>query len=706
MGATLTESFEYELSDGDTAKEGTDTATLTITITGGEPQAGSIVPEDHNGSGDTNGHNAVSEKGLRPGASDESHIVSGSIAVSADSGIASVTIGGRSIPLDELKGASTGTPLTIEMDHGTLEIVGFTPKAGEDVDAPREGSIEYRYTLRARVDHFQPADDEARVDEVGVGVQGRVGAPGVGSLKIQIEDDVPEAVADTADVVTWTPTAAGNVYGNDTIGADAPHADGPVTGVEAGDTRGAVSGGLGADGVAGTYGKLILNTDGSYSYSLDQEHPDVKGLTGGQTLVDIFTYTITDADGDTATATLTITIRGNSVPVAEPDVRTTPEDTPVSGNVIFAGGDGDTPDRDPDDDPLKVTQIVVDADGDGTPETWAVDPATPLHVTIDGKGSLEIRADGSYTFTPVPDWHGDVPPVTYTVTDGKGGEATSTLTITVTPVDDTVNDRDTTIVNVPVTVEPLENDSFSGESPTVSVEPGDGPLNGTVVVHPDGSITYTPEPGFVGEDTFTYTVESGGTIETATVTITVSPRPVVPVQPPAPEESVEPDEPVDPEEPMEPEEPGEPEEHPDPEEPAAPSEPLDPQQPGQEPPVAPGDRDPQEDVRYQHPVMNGSNGSVPGGAGRTQRQRCPFARGSILVAAGRGGQPVHRRGSGAGPQPVRRTCRSFGTAPVDARRQRGAGPPGPHQSGSGWRIARAHAGRSPPWHACFVAASR
>lgn len=137
VGATLTESFEYELSDGDTAKEGTDTATLTITITGGEPQAGSIVPEDHNGSGDTNGHNAVSEKGLRPGASDESHIVSGSIAVSADSGIASVTIGGRSIPLDELKGASTGTPLTIEMDHGTLEIVGFTPKAGEDGDAPR-----------------------------------------------------------------------------------------------------------------------------------------------------------------------------------------------------------------------------------------------------------------------------------------------------------------------------------------------------------------------------------------------------------------------------------------------------------------------------------------------------------------------------------------------------------------------------------------
>ena len=32
------------------------------------------------------------------------------------------------------------------------------------------------------------------------------------------------------------------------------------------------------------------------------------------------------------------------------------------------------------------------------------------------------------------------------------------------------------------------------------------PLNGTVVVNADGTMTYTPNAGFVGVDTFTYTI--------------------------------------------------------------------------------------------------------------------------------------------------------------------------------------------------------
>jgi len=57
------------------------------------------------------------------------------------------------------------------------------------------------------------------------------------------------------------------------------------------------------------------------------------------------------------------------------------------------------------------------------------------------------------------------------------------------------------------------------------------PANGTIVVNPDGTITYTPNPGFVGTDTFTYTIceldgvvggiPATGLCDTATVTVTI-----------------------------------------------------------------------------------------------------------------------------------------------------------------------------------------
>src|SRR3546814_17955143 len=59
-----------------------------------------------------------------------------------------------------------------------------------------------------------------------------------------------------------------------------------------------------------TYGTLTLNADGSYSYALDNANSAVQGLSAGQILTEIFSYTNTDVDGDPATTTLTITING------------------------------------------------------------------------------------------------------------------------------------------------------------------------------------------------------------------------------------------------------------------------------------------------------------------------------------------------------------------------------------------------------------
>src|SRR5690606_28338262 len=122
--------------------------------------------------------------------------------------------------------------------------------------------------------------------------------------------------------------------------------------------------------------------------------------------------------------------------------------------------------------------------------------------------------------TPKPDWHGRVPQVTYTISDGEGGTATAVLRITVTPVPDIVPDTTSTGQDTPVLIPVLDNDDFEGNPRVTGTTP---PAHGSVTVHPDGSITYTPNPGFTGTDTFTYTVTSGGVTETTTVTVQVLP---------------------------------------------------------------------------------------------------------------------------------------------------------------------------------------
>lgn len=522
-GLILNEVFEYTLSDG----ELTDTALLTIKITGTPPTAPLISAVDGNGA--ANGHNTVHERGLTSEA-DTSESVTGDITVTASGGIDSVKIGGVEISIADLNQAAS-TPIEITTTHGKLIITGFTPGQGEPASAPRSGLIHYHYAVSAAVDNDSGAPGVSAgdaLDTIALEVNDRLWpTPSTGSLLIHIVDDVPVAKDDAASLVRGQADTSsglrnqvsGNVYDNDRIGADGADPSGPVMGIAPGTPGSEPIGGLGAD-VLGAYGKLVLNTDGSYVYVLDADHPVVAALSGEQSLTDTFTYTIKDGDGDTSTAALTITIRGNTPPVAVDDVRVTPEDTPISGNVISGDTDGDHADGDADGNPLTLTQIQLDADGDGTPETYPIGDA-PITVNIPGKGVLVIGKDGAYTFTPVADWHGGVPPVTYTVTDGLGGEDTATLSITVTPVPDAVPDVRQTESSTPVSLSPLENDSFSNPDAKVT-EVTQGKF-GTVVIEPDGRITYTPQAGLSGTDTFTYTVLSGGVSETTTVTIEVRP---------------------------------------------------------------------------------------------------------------------------------------------------------------------------------------
>ena len=223
---------------------------------------------------------------------------------------------------------------------------------------------------------------------------------------------------------------------------------------------------------------------------------------------DTFTYTVTSG-GVTETAAVSV-VMTNTVPVADGEIVTTPEDTAIGGELL-------TNDRDPDGDPLHIAGFTVGGQTAQPGDT----------VQLAGVGALTVNRDGSYRFTPVADWNGTAPVVTYTVSDGNdGGTTTATLAITVTPVADVKDDSATTHAGVPVTIDAIGNDRFVNPDQAITgVTQG---AHGSVAIE-NGQLVYTPNAGYVGQDTFTYTVTSGGVTETAQVTLEVTNTPPVAV---------------------------------------------------------------------------------------------------------------------------------------------------------------------------------
>ena len=85
-----------------------------------------------------------------------------------------------------------------------------------------------------------------------------------------------------------------------------------------------------------------------------------------------------------------------------------------------------------------------------------------------------------------------------------------------------VDDSATTDEDTPVAISVLANDS-DVDGDTLTVVAVSDPPNGSVVNNGDGTITYTPDTGYDGPDSFTYDIGDGnGGSATATVTVTVN----------------------------------------------------------------------------------------------------------------------------------------------------------------------------------------
>lgn len=126
--------------------------------------------------------------------------------------------------------------------------------------------------------------------------------------------------------------------------------------------------------------------------------------------------------------------------------------------------------------------------------------------------------------------YGTISPETTAVLQGEGnlvGNDGASCSLAPTVILDLVAQNDTastsynTAIDIPLSTGVLVNDIGSELTVTGFTQPA----NGVVNVNPDGSYTYTPNPGFTGIDTFLYTVtDSVNNTATATVSITVAPE--------------------------------------------------------------------------------------------------------------------------------------------------------------------------------------
>ncbi|MGB4866697.1 MAG: Ig-like domain-containing protein, partial [Hyphomicrobium sp.] len=249
-----------------------------------------------------------------------------------------------------------------------------------------------------------------------------------------------------------------------------------------------------------SHGTVVVNPNGTYTYT---PSPNYNGP-------DSFTYTVSDGNGGSVTHTVTINVAGfNDPPVAVDDTAEGAEDSIITGDVTPG-----TPGQ--DSDPEGNTLLVVDADGN------ALNGLTP--VSGPSNGTVVLNANGTFTYTPNANYHG-TDSFTYRISDGMGGFAEATVTLTINPVNDAP-----TATNGSLTTP--EDTVFSGTLPVATDVDGDdltyaagtNPAHGTVVVYANGTYTYTPAPNYSGSDTFTYTVSDGkGAVISHAITVMVTP---------------------------------------------------------------------------------------------------------------------------------------------------------------------------------------
>ncbi|MBN2473391.1 MAG: tandem-95 repeat protein [Pirellulales bacterium] len=552
VGETAVETFGYTVSDG---HDGTDLATVTVTITGvnDQPKAG----DDTAGTSEDNPVEIAVTSLLANDSDPDTSDVLTVTSVSNSATVGTAVLVGNTVkydPGDAFAWLAVGELRTdtftyeISDGHGgtgtaavavTITGTNDLPTANDDVqstseNAPLEiaaatllandtdpdgndvltltGVDDFGTTGTVVLDgtmvRYEPgtafdalAVGQSATDTFGYTIGDGHGGTATATVTITITgaNDSPTAAGDLAIADENTPV---NIPAAALLANDSDPDDGDtltVTAVNATATIGDVS--LSANTV--TY-----NPGGAFHW-----------LAGGESTTDTFHYTIGDGHGGTATAAVTVTIHGvNDAPAAVDDTATTNQDTPID----LSAADLLANDSDPDTSDVLTVASVNDSATIGT--------ATLLDTTVtyDPAGQFDWLALGE----SAPDTF------TYTISDGRDGTDTATVVVTITGINDppVANDESAQVHGGVVRVNVLANDSDPEDDPLsiVIVES----INGVVVVDDGGTpddpsddtVDFTVSAGFVDTGSFRYRVNDGQLDSNeATVTITrdqVNNRPV------------------------------------------------------------------------------------------------------------------------------------------------------------------------------------
>jgi len=339
-----------------------------------------------------------------------------------------------------------------------------------------------------------------------VATDGLAETPSTLTVSITGTNDAPIVAADTAavqeDVVL---TATGNVLANDYD-------------IDQGDVLSVANAGT----YVGTYGTLTLNSDGSYSYALNNSSMDVQSLAEGQVVTDVFDYVASDGMANTP-STLTVSITGtNDAPIVTADSNAVQED------------------------------VVLSATGNVLANDYDIDQGDVLSVANAGSyvgtyGTLTLNADGSYTYAldngsmgvqSLAEGQVVTDVFDYVASDGLA-ETPSTLTVSITGTNDApIVAADSNAVQEDVvltaTGNVLANDYDIDQGDVLSVANAGVYTGtyGTLTLNADGSYTYALDNSSMGvqslaegqvvTDVFDYVATDGMANTPSTLTVSIT----------------------------------------------------------------------------------------------------------------------------------------------------------------------------------------